>query len=347
MFVADPAERTAANFTLAGVERMAAALGGRRVNCKLTSRLQTRIFEFPSVTLAEGISVEELLHKECDFTATLVSDPVSHLEKSASRHYSLDPTLRSKVGELLERKAPNRPLFVVTEHFGPIASLALTKGECFEHDEKWIEGGTPGNAALTAFRTSDGAWPDDEPFSPQSTNLVLAAIKVSKDVTHSFVPLVDCWCYILSDGRAVHSLFPSLSARGVLLAPCRDPEKMADTLRDTIRFLQENSAAHAGVEALITALRLRTTEDIHYLTLWYLSLWEAATQAAPHLGVPQFGNPGNLGTKRAGLRDHRNDIAHGRTSRVAPSCLVDLQGEVHRLLRRCAERSRPERAERE
>ena len=90
-------------------------------------------------------------------------------------------------------------LFVVMEEYRKIEPVPMSKGECLAIDQGAIRGGTSGNEAILALRSTDGAWPE-EGADISSENVVLAAIKIG------FIPLTQVEVGAAQDALAYSGL---------------------------------------------------------------------------------------------------------------------------------------------
>ena len=333
---------------------MAAPLGGTETVCTITHCCRTTVFQYPGCYLTAESPVPCLVICEDEtFKATVVSDLPAYFQQDGSvfPHYVIDVSLRDGVDrvyrkELSQRKAPNPPIFLVTEQYESVPVTRFANGECFLIDE-WrdgealIEGGREGERALLSIRTINGAWPD---FSrdQHTVNTILAAVKVEQNVTHHIEELYSCSCFVSDDGRPVYAVHPTMSigyGAPHVLSPVDTNglrEKVAG-VRSIHDGLRRDSATMPQVAELIDSILLDNTQDDGYFRLWYLRLWQAAVDAKRLLGQPRFGEDlnaiaGKLTPRQ--LREYRSNIAHWWTGKVDYSFVTGLQQTVQELLRR-------------
>ncbi len=144
-------------WTLAFARFLATAPGHRSVECTLTKRLPTQVFEFQG---AGAVPHTDVAETTCQ---TGRSELLSfRTRRGSSRVPPLATTtlIPNSVRELDDLPGSanegERRLYFVLEHEEPIGDLPLSQGECFEieNDE------TPAGSMIFAVRTIAGAWPD-------------------------------------------------------------------------------------------------------------------------------------------------------------------------------------------
>ena len=270
-------------------------------------------------------------------------------EPAESFHYSIAVSLRASVRNIYEKalEQSNRqrhskvPLFVVIEEYVEVSPTVLNSGECCIIDEcrdgeAVIKGGREGKSFLLACRTSDGSWPDFH-TDMSVVNLVLAAVKVEQNVLRHIEELYNGSCFVSSEGQAVYTPSPTMSAVGKL-GPHPEPpdlKEKAGRIQVVLQEMMEDSEPAAP--ELFDSIILDKTKDDSYLRLWYLRLWQALEDAEGYLWHPQRDN---INTVIAGektpkeLKGYRNAIAHWHTGKIDYSYLENLQRTAMELLRR-------------
>lgn len=309
---------------------LAPAIKGYLTQCTIVGRYRTQVFEFPGPLLQAETDVEPLPIVERERTkATVVSDLRSYFQThSPLRHYSICCALRSKIEKAVQRETSNsqkdrRSLFVVIERETP-CETAMDEGTCFTVDEKAIEGGRPGETAIGAFKTSDGAWPEEEDDGDEWVNTVLAAAKVEQGTKAPIRELVNSACFFDEKG---HAIYPFESEVSLSLSVQSSANK--DELRARIGRVQtlikgfetdrqaDRQAGRTVTDRLIDALHLEKTNDDFYRRAWYLRLFDAMEK---RLKDKTTGILGRKFTKKTvghwrqdfdrSHADYRNTIAH-------------------------------------
>ena len=110
-----------ANFTLAGVRRMYAGMGGREFFCTISGYCRTQIFEFPGIDFhPDGDEPHHTIYTSPSVQACVASNLVDYFVKStSSKHYAISPSLRHTVSETDEKIKSQQngrvPVFLVIE----------------------------------------------------------------------------------------------------------------------------------------------------------------------------------------------------------------------------------------
>ena len=168
----------------------------RIYKCTIDRLCRTQIFEFCGAALdATDSPCPQIIYCTDRFRATIVDDPQIFLNESQfSPHYAASYSLRKEIDDLRtkthEADRHDRRLFVVMEEHRAIEPTAMHRGECVLVDQTAMHGGQPGQEAILALRSSDGAWPD-ESIDRVSENIVLAAIKIAQNITYGTKALLD------------------------------------------------------------------------------------------------------------------------------------------------------------
>lgn len=319
---------------------------GKVFKCTIDRFCRTRVFRLSDIALSSEVPrrAHVVYQTEC-FRASIVHDPRAFLSKSEfSPHYIKNCALRKGVEEALSNlgKLDNpdqAPLFVVMEEYKEITPTAMDRGECIVVDQAYLRGGTKGEDAILALHSSDGVWPD-ESADIISENIILAVIKAERDIPYDPEPLIDCVNFLESKGRIVYIQEAYTSGRLTVGRPklsAKEFQGKMNRISEGICRLRLNVRRYPVMSELVIALKLEGSKN-NYLCLWYLRLWEAAKRAGARIGDAQFRNPGYGGdpdrhSRRTEQKDHRRDLAHGRSSTIDPKILNSLQKDVFRLLR--------------
>ena len=140
----DPPER---QFTLFAVQEMWAGLGGGAFHCTINEYCRTQVFEFPRIRFApEEDEPTHQIYSSPTVQACLTSNLVGFFENSTfSKHYSINPSLRHRVGETEERirsqDNDSVPVFLVIEEVSQLTPVEMVKGECRILDEVVVRDG--------------------------------------------------------------------------------------------------------------------------------------------------------------------------------------------------------------
>ena len=346
------AQASGGRMTTHAAKLMAKPLNGEPAACTIIGCCRTFLYEFPSVYLASEAPVDhQVIYSGEGLKVALVSDLPTYFEQETtpSQHYAIDVSLRAGVRRTYEdafkqskqQTNPTAPLFLVIEQTAAVQPTVLNSGQCFTVDEhldgmEMIEGGREGGRAFVAFHTSDAPWPNSQ-ADMHAVNTVLAAVKVEQNHTGHIEELYQCSCFVSSDGHAVHTLSPSMSATASVVSRLEpsDLSEKAERIGSMLNLMMSES--ELVLTELFDSVVMDKTKDDNYLRLWYLRLWQALEDTGSHIGKPQpFNDDKVLAGRRTPneLRIYRKDIAHWYTGRIDHSCLSDLQLTVMALLRR-------------
>ena len=279
---------------------MVTPMGGRPAECTITGYCDTSVYDFPGSYLVAEEPIDcQIIYSLDGLKAAIVSDLPAYFEQipDESLHYAIDVSLRAGVRSTYEKaiERSNRksrseaPLFLVIEERAEVPATVLNSGECFTIDEfldskAMIEGGRQGERALLAVSTTDGSWPDFH-ANMHMVNVVLAAVKAEQDFTRHIEKLYSCSCFVTSEGQAVYTLRPSMSAAISKRSRLEPPILKEKVIR--IRSMLQGMMADSEpiVSELFDSIVLDKTKGDSYLRLWYLRLWQALVDAGRHLGI--------------------------------------------------------------
>lgn len=346
----EPADK--GGFTTHAAKRMAGPLGGEPAECTIIGHCRTFLFEFPaSVLITDELVDHQIIYSHGGLNVAVVSNLLAYFEQDSpkSRHYSIDVSLRAGVQRTYENAIkqssqsnhPTVPLFLVIQEYSEVSPTDLNDGQCFTIDEclnseAMIEGGRVGERAILAIRTIDAPWPDYH-ANMHVINVILTAVKVEQNVSSHIKQLYSCSCFVSSEGQAVYTLSPSMSAAGLVVSrlDTSDVSEKAERIGFMLKKMMSDSESVAM--ELFDSIVLDETKDDSYLRLWYLRLWQSVEDAGSQLGRPQPWNNDDMiagKTTPKELKSYRDDIAHWHTGRINFSYLEDLQYSAMELLRR-------------
>ncbi len=344
-----------ANFSLAGVRRMYAATGSREFNCTINGYCRTQIFEFPRIDFhPDGDEPHHGIYVSPSVQACVTSNLVDYFVNSTcSQHYAICPSLRYRVGETDEKIRSQQkdrvPVFLVIEEVNQVTPVEMVKGECGILDEVIVEdgekvpmivGGREGEEFITAFATSDGAWPD-LPNNQQLVNMVLAGVRVGQQTAGPIRKYLDMNGLVTDDGRFVGMSRPTASARVDITSPMDTTayrSRVSEIRKAITAMEQDMGAPHLAL--LTNAMYRDVYRDDAYERLHYLQLWQSLTEAGPRLLNYQGNNIRNDNIVVAGKRtlwqltEYRDDIAHWWTDAIDENFLGDIQATINELIRR-------------
>ena len=332
----------------------APAIKGYLTQCTIVGHYRTQVFEFPGPLLQAETDIEPLLIVERERAkATVVSDLQSYFQThSPFRHYSICCALKSRVEKAVQKETSNsqkdrRSLFVVIEQETPCKTI-MDGGTCFTVDEGVIEGGRPGETAIGAFKTSDGAWLEEEDDGNEFVNTILAAAKVEQGTKAPIRELVNSSCFFDEKARAIYPLESEMSVRLLVQSSVNKDEFRAKIgrVQTIINGFEADRQADRQMgrtvtDRLIDALRLEQTKDEHYRRAWYLHLFHVMEK---RLEAKTAGILGRKFTKSMIGRwqqdfnrrhaDYRNTIAHPEAwGAMDTERFNDLQADVLAKLR--------------
>ena len=339
-------------FTTHAAKLMAGPLGGELAECTIIGHCRTFLFEFPaSVLVTEEHVGHQVIYSHGGLNVAIVSNLPAYFGQDSpiSQHYSIDVSLRAGVQRTYDNAIKQSsqsnnstvPLFLVIQEYSEVSPTDLKDGQCFTIDEclngeAMIEGGREGERAILAIRTIDSPCPDFH-ADMHVINVILAAVKVEQNVSSHIKQLYSCSCFVSSEGQAVYTLSPSMSAAGLVVSrlDTSDVSEKAERIGFMLKKMMSDSESVAM--ELFDSIVLDETKDDSYLRLWYLRLWQSVEDAGSHLGSPQTWNDEKLIAGKKTLKElksYRNDIAHWHTGRINFSCLDSLQDTAMELIRR-------------
>lgn len=343
-----------AGFTLAGVRRMYAGVGGQEFHCTINGYCRTQIFEFPGIDFhPDGDEPHHTIYSSSLVQAVVTTNLVSCFTDSTfSRHYAISPCLRYMVKETDERvksqKKDSTPVFLVIEEYNQLPSVEMNKGECSIQGEvvtvdgekvTMLHGGRDGEEFVTAWPTADGAWPE-LPDNQQTVNLILAGVRVGQQTPEPIKKHLGLECLVTDDGRFVTMAHLTASAR-VSIVTAMDATTYRERLSEIgggITAIEQDIAA-PHVALLVNAMYSDEHKDDSYRRLRYLQLWQSLADA----GRPYLKYKGDIREDKAvvagkktlkELGDYRDDIAHWWTDTIDENFLADLQRTINELMRR-------------
>lgn len=329
-------------------------VGGEEFHCTISEYCRTQVFEFPSVSFRPKGKVPHMaLYSSPSINAHVTSNLVDYFEKSAStKHYGIHRSFRHMVAETDERvkvQQQDTPVFIVIEEIEQLEPVAMSKGECSIMDEVMVLdgekvtmsiGGREGKKYITAWHTSDGAWPE-LPNNQQTVNLILAAVRAGQETPNPIRQHLNVACMVTDDGRCVGMTRTDVSIGGVSIVSDMDtPElnrRVSEIADAIIAMEQDLGTPHLAL--LVNSMYSDERRDDAYKRLHYLQLWQAMADAAGK--VLGFGGKIRKSKKviagkhrLSELRDYRNSIAHWWTDSIDENYLADLQRTINELIRR-------------
>ena len=345
-----------ANFTLAGVRRMYAGMGGREFFCTISGYCRTQIFEFPGIDFhPNGDESHHTLYASPSVQACVASNLMGYFVNSTfSNHYAISPSLRHVVDETDEKIKLQQngrvPVFLVIEESNQLAPVEMVKGECSISDEIVVEdgekvpmlvGGREGEEFIIASPTIDGAWPKLPNNNQQLVNMILAGVRVGQQTADPIRKYVDQNCLVTDDDRFVVITRSTMSARVSKVTPMDTTayRGRVSEIGNAIADMEHDiGAPHMAL--LINSMYRDEYEDDAYQRLRYLQLWQSLIEAGPTcLGYEgksiRYDNKVVAGKKTLlELTEYRDDIAHWWTDTIDKNFLADLQRTINELIRR-------------
>ena len=344
-----------AHFTLAGVRLMYEGAGGKEYPCTVSQYCRTQIFDFPGIDFhPDGEEPHQPIYSSSSVQASIASNLVGYFESSTgSKHYSISPSLRQKVGETDEKiksqQKGRAPVFLVIEEFDQLVPVEMVKGEISVADEvavidgekvPMLIGGREGEQFLTAWHTVDGAWPD-LPNNQQLVNMILAGIRAGQQTAEPIGKYLDHSGLVTYDGRFAGMTRPTASARLSTVGPMDSAayRDRASEIRKAIAAMEQDIGA-PHVALLVNSMYRDEYKDDAYRRLQYLQLWQSLVEAGrQYLGYKgksiRYDNVVVAGKKTLlDLTEYRDDIAHWWTDTIDESYFADLQRTINELVRR-------------
>ena len=344
-----------ANFTIAAARKAYGGIGGEEVHCTIAEYCRTRIFEFPRAYLNNSDrTTHRTIYTSESIQATLVEDILDYFTKSTvSKHYTTSPSIRYGAAETKQESTrqhgERRPLFIIIEESSSLTETRMNSGECSKSDQvitrdetdvPLLTGGQKGEQFIIAWHTLDGAWPE-LPNNEEKINMILAAIRAAQETAHPIRKLLDEKGLITNDGEFVEMVRMTMSAaRGTTIQniDASGVERKAEELTTAIAAMEKDLGIH-HLALLFNSMYSDEERDSAYEQLAYLQLWQSLCEAGPrHLACPDDVRTGP--TIVAGekslleLRQHRDDIAHWRTTAINLRTFYSLRQTVNELVRR-------------
>lgn len=343
-----------AHFTLAGVQRGYAGVGGEVYRCKISGHCRTQIFQFPRVEFRPtGNEPHQSIYDSPSVRACVVSDLLDYFSnETRSRHYTISPSLRHVVGETFEKiKSQQKgsvPVFLVVEEDNELIPVEMVNGECSISDEvceqdgekvPMLIGGREDEKFITAWDATDGAWPEI-PNNQQLVNMILVGIRVGQQMPAPIRKYVDQTCLVTDDGRFVTIMRPTMSARleTTTVMDSKAYRDKASEIRKAITAIEKDMGT-PHMALLINSMYRDEYKDDAYQRLLYLRLWQSLEEAARsclgYQGKVKTDKVVVAGTKTLlELKEYRDDIAHWWTDNIDENFLVALQQTINELIRR-------------
>ena len=343
-----------ANFTLAGVRDMYAAIGGKEFRCTISGYCRTQVFEFPRLDFhPNGDEPHHKIYSSPSVQAYVATNLVDYFVNSTwSKHYAISPSLRHSVGETDEKiklqQKGRVPVFLVIEEFNQLTPLEMVKGECSISDEITVRdgekapilvGGREGEKFIIAWATTGGAWPE-MPNNQLLVNMILAVVRAGQQTPNPIRKYLDQDGLVTNDGRFVEMMRPTMSARGETAAPMDSNAYRArvSAIRKAVAAMeQDKSAPHMAL--LFNSMYRDEYKDDAYQRLQYLQLWQSLQDAGRkylnYQGNVKYDDKIVAGDKTLlELTEYRDDIAHWWTDTIDENFLANLQQTINELIHR-------------
>ena len=333
---------------------MYACMGGKEFYCTINGYYRTQIFEFPGIDFhPDGDEPHHEIYASPAVQACVTSNLLDYFGNSpCSKHYALSPSLRHMVGETEEKiKSQQKdcvPVFLVIEEFNQLTPVEMKKGECSIADEVVAEdgkkisllvGGREGEQFITAWATSDGAWPE-LPNNQQLVNMILAGVRVGQQTSEPIRKYLDQNGLVTDDGRFVGMTRSKGSAR-LSIMKRMDTTAYRDRVSEIRRAIaaMEPDMGTPHMALLVNSMYRDEDKDDAYQRLQYLQLWQSLVET----GKKYLGYRGDIkyddrivaGKKTLReLTDYRDAIAHWWTDTINENFLADLQRTINKLIHR-------------
>ncbi len=123
-----------ANFSLAAVRGMYAAIGGKELDCTISGHCRTQIFDFPGIIFRpNGDESHQSIYNSPSVQAYVTSNLVDYFANATrGRHYAISPCLRHEVGEtdkkIRAQQKDSIPVFLVIEEYNDLTPVRMIKG---------------------------------------------------------------------------------------------------------------------------------------------------------------------------------------------------------------------------
>ena len=162
-------------YTLDMAHKLYSGVGGKEFHCTIGGYCRTQIFDFPTIDFhpdSDGSTFE--IYASSQLKASAVSNLLAYFENSKnSKHYAISPPLRHAVEETSQKvesqQREQTPVHLVIEEFSQLTPVLMGKGECVIWSQTFVQegqemprlaGGRKGKQFITAWPTTDGAWPE-------------------------------------------------------------------------------------------------------------------------------------------------------------------------------------------
>ena len=340
-----------ANLTIAAVSQ-GGVWGGDPIDCTITGYCRTQVFEFPGIAYnPTGSATHMPLYTSGSIRAHVTSDILNYFDDAASsKHYSISPSLRHKIGETnkttREQDPDGVPVFVIVEEVEQLTPVVMVKGECRIHDQvierdgeqiAVLNGGIPGERFLAAWHTMEGAWPEI-PDNQRYANMILAGVRAGQKTAEPIRKHVDMECLVTSDGRFVSMRRMEMSARASVVTHMDTPElqKQVSEIATAIAAMEQDiGLPHLAL--LVDSMYSDEHKDDPFKRLQYLRLWESLVES----GRKPLGYKGDIREDKVALagnhtlrelKEYRHDIAHWWTDSIDENYLTNLQRTINELI---------------
>ena len=320
-----------ASLTIYGARKGYTYAGGQEFHCTISGYCRTQIFEFPGINfLRDSDEPHHEIYASPSVGAHVTLNLVDYfVNATASEHYDISPSLRHETSETVERVKLQQngqvPVFLIVEEANQLTPIDMVKGECSIADEvvlrdgekiPMVVGGRDGEKYLTAWATSDGAWPE-LPNNQLLVNMVLAGVRSGQQTPEPIRKYIDQSCLVTDDGRYVNMVMPKFSARPSVKTEMDGTafrERLSEIKR-AIGTIEQDINKIPHIALLINSMYSDEYKDDAYQRLQYLGLWQSLVEAGPrHLGYQGDIRDDNVVVAgRKTLREltaHRDDIAH-------------------------------------
>ena len=341
------------NLTLYGIKSTYERIGHEAYPCTITGHCRTQIFEFPGIAYhPAGNEPHHNIYTSPSVQACLTTNLVGYFVNSgSSTHYAISPSLRQCVGDLEEKIKSQQqriPVFLVIEECNQLTPVEMMSGECSISDEVAIRdgekqailvGGREGEKFITAWATTNGAWPE-LPNNRPVVNLILAGVRVGQQTPDPIPKHLDQNGLVTDGGRFVEMVRFTMSARGSVAKPMDSAayrNKVVEISRAIASMERDVSKPHMAL--LINAMYRDEFKDDAYQRLHYLQLWQSLQDAGRKIldyqGDLKVDEKVISGDKTLlELTEYRDDIAHWWTDTIDENFLADLQRTINELVRR-------------
>jgi len=333
---------------------MYAGTGGKEFRCTVSGYCRTRLFEFPAIDFhSEGDEPHHTIYASPPVQACVATNVVDYfLNSTRSKHYAISPSLRHVVGETDEKTKSQQkgraPVYLVIEESNQLTPAEMIKGECNIWNETFVQdgeevprlvGGREGEEFITAWATTDGAWPE-LPNNQLLVNMILAGVRAGQQTPDPIRKYLDQQCLVTDDDRFVVMMRPTMSARLSTATPM-DTTAYRDRASEIRRAIaaMERDIGVPHMALLVNSMYRHEYKDDAYQRLQYLQLWQSLQDAGRkclnYQGDVKYDDRVVAGKKTLlELTEYRDDIAHWWTDTIDENFLADLQRTINELIRR-------------